>query len=113
VGGEQVCWLADKQIMQKESVRRLIRKLKQNGVSPLTDKQRVQSLSVVDGRLWRKAVFVPKPHVVMKQGMSNRQHITDIPISVIAQQLGVRYVLGGSVRALGGQIRLAAQLAES
>jgi TolB-like protein len=49
----------------------------------------------------------------MKQGMSNRQHITDIPISVIAQQLGVRYLLGGSVRALGGQIRLAAQLAES
>jgi hypothetical protein len=48
VGGEQVCWLADKQIMQKESVRRLIRKLKQNGVSPLTDKQRVQSLSVVE-----------------------------------------------------------------
>jgi adenylate cyclase len=37
----------------------------------------------------------------------------DIPISVIAQQLGVRYVLGGSVRALGGQIRLAAQLAET
>ena len=37
----------------------------------------------------------------------------DMPISVIAQQLGVRYVLGGSVRALGGQIRLAAQLAET
>ncbi|MGO9848719.1 MAG: adenylate/guanylate cyclase domain-containing protein [Methylocella sp.] len=37
----------------------------------------------------------------------------DIPISVIAQQLGVRYVLGGSVRALGGQIRLVAQLAET
>lgn len=37
----------------------------------------------------------------------------DIPISVIAQQLGVRYVLGGSVRAIGGQIRLAAQLAET
>ena len=37
----------------------------------------------------------------------------DIPTSVIAQQLGVRYVLGGSVRALGGQIRLAAQLAEA
>ncbi len=37
----------------------------------------------------------------------------DIPISVIAQQLGVRYLLGGSVRALGGQIRLAAQLAET
>ena len=37
----------------------------------------------------------------------------DIPISVIAQQLGVRYVLGGSVRALGGQIRLAAQLSET
>ena len=37
----------------------------------------------------------------------------DIPISVIAQQLGVCYVLGGSVRALGGQIRLAAQLAET
>lgn len=37
----------------------------------------------------------------------------DIPISVIAQQLSVRYVLGGSVRALGGQIRLAVQLAET
>jgi adenylate cyclase len=37
----------------------------------------------------------------------------DIPTSVIAQQLGVRYVLGGSVRALGGRIRLAAQLAEA
>jgi adenylate cyclase len=37
----------------------------------------------------------------------------DIPISVIAQQLGVRYVLGGSVRALSGQIRLAVQLAET
>ena len=37
----------------------------------------------------------------------------DIPISVIAQQLGVRYVLGGSVRAFGGQIRLAVQLAET
>jgi adenylate cyclase len=37
----------------------------------------------------------------------------DIPTSVIARQLGVRYVLGGSVRALGGQIRLAAQLAEA
>jgi adenylate cyclase len=37
----------------------------------------------------------------------------DIPISVIAQQLGVRYVLGGSVRAFGGQIRLAAQLSET
>ncbi len=37
----------------------------------------------------------------------------DTPTSVIAQQLGVRYVLGGSVRALGGQIRLAAQLAEA
>jgi len=37
----------------------------------------------------------------------------NIPTSVIAQQLGVRYVLGGSVRALGGQIRLAAQLAEA
>jgi adenylate cyclase len=37
----------------------------------------------------------------------------DIPTSVIAQQLGVRYVLGGSVRAIGGQIRLAVQLAEA
>ena len=37
----------------------------------------------------------------------------NIPTSTIAQQLGVRYVLGGSVRALGGQIRLAAQLAEA
>lgn len=37
----------------------------------------------------------------------------DIPISVIAQQLGARYVLGGSVRALGEQIRLAARLSQT
>jgi len=37
----------------------------------------------------------------------------DIQTSAIAQQLGVRYVLGGSVRALGGQIRLSAQLADA
>jgi adenylate cyclase len=37
----------------------------------------------------------------------------DMPTSAIAQQLGVRYVLGGSVRALGGKIRLSAQLAEA
>jgi hypothetical protein len=60
VGGEQVCWLADKQIMQKESVRRLIRKLKQNGVSPLTDKQRVQSLSVVERPLAAQSGHLPK-----------------------------------------------------
>ena len=37
----------------------------------------------------------------------------DIQTSAIARQLGVRYVLGGSVRALGGQIRLSAQLADA
>ena len=37
----------------------------------------------------------------------------DIPTSVIAQQLGVRYVLGGSVRALGEQVRVSAQLADA
>ena len=37
----------------------------------------------------------------------------DIPTSTIARQLGVRYVLGGSVRALGGKIRLSAQLADA
>ena len=37
----------------------------------------------------------------------------DIPTSAIAQQLGVRYVLGGSLRALGGKIRLSAQLADA
>ena len=37
----------------------------------------------------------------------------DIPTSAIARQLGVRYVLGGSVRALGGKIRLSAQLADA
>jgi adenylate cyclase len=37
----------------------------------------------------------------------------DIRLSVIAQQLGVRYVLGGSLRAVGGKIRLAVQLAET
>ena len=37
----------------------------------------------------------------------------DIALSVIAQQLGVRYVLGGSLRAVGGKIRLAVQLAET
>jgi adenylate cyclase len=37
----------------------------------------------------------------------------DIPSSAIARQLGVRYVLGGSVRALGGKIRLSAQLADA
>jgi TolB-like protein len=37
----------------------------------------------------------------------------DTPTSVIARQLGVRYVLGGSVRALGGKIRLSVQLADA
>ncbi|HZR85387.1 MAG TPA: adenylate/guanylate cyclase domain-containing protein [Bradyrhizobium sp.] len=37
----------------------------------------------------------------------------DVPTSAIARQLGVRYVLGGSVRALGNKIRLAAQLADA
>src|SRR6202043_4057500 len=37
----------------------------------------------------------------------------DIQTSAIARQLGVRYVLGGSLRALGGQIRLSAQLADA
>jgi adenylate cyclase len=37
----------------------------------------------------------------------------DIPTSAVARQLGVRYVLGGSVRALGGKIRLSAQLADA
>jgi adenylate cyclase len=37
----------------------------------------------------------------------------DTPTSTIAQQLGVRYVLGGSVRAVGGKIRLSAQLADA
>jgi adenylate cyclase len=37
----------------------------------------------------------------------------DTPTSTIARQLGVRYVLGGSVRALGGKIRLSAQLADA
>jgi TolB-like protein len=37
----------------------------------------------------------------------------DIPTSAIAQQLGVRYVLGGSVRALGGKIWLSALLADA
>jgi TolB-like protein len=37
----------------------------------------------------------------------------DMPTSAVARQLGVRYVLGGSVRALGGKIRLSAQLADA
>ena len=37
----------------------------------------------------------------------------DIPTSTIARQLGVRYVLGGSVRALGEKIRLSTQLADA
>lgn len=37
----------------------------------------------------------------------------EIPSLAIAQELGVRYVLGGAMRALGGQIRLSAQLAEA
>jgi adenylate cyclase len=37
----------------------------------------------------------------------------DTPTSAIARQLGVRYVLGGSVRALGRKIRLSAQLADA
>jgi adenylate cyclase len=37
----------------------------------------------------------------------------DTPTSTIARQLGVRYVLGGSVRALGTKVRLTAQLADA
>ena len=37
----------------------------------------------------------------------------DTPASVIAQQLGVRYVLGGSIRALGEHVRVSAQLADA
>ena len=37
----------------------------------------------------------------------------DVPTSAIARQLGVRYILGGSVRALGEKIRLSAQLADA
>jgi adenylate cyclase len=36
-----------------------------------------------------------------------------IPTSTIAQQLGVRYILGGSVRTLGDQIRVSTQLADA
>jgi adenylate cyclase len=37
----------------------------------------------------------------------------DIPTSAIAQQLGVRYVIGGSVRPLGAQIRVSTQLTDA
>jgi adenylate cyclase len=35
------------------------------------------------------------------------------PVAAIARQLGVRYVLGGSVRSRGGQIRVSTQLADA
>lgn len=37
----------------------------------------------------------------------------EIPMSVIAQQLGVRYVVEGSVRSTGDQVRVSIQLAEA
>jgi tetratricopeptide (TPR) repeat protein len=36
-----------------------------------------------------------------------------LPTSTIARQLGVRYILGGSVRPLGNQIRVSTQLADA
>jgi adenylate cyclase len=40
-------------------------------------------------------------------------HNPETPTSVIAQQLGVRYVLEGSVRGAGDQVRVSTQLAEA
>lgn len=37
----------------------------------------------------------------------------DIPMSVVAKHLGVRYVVEGSVRAMGDQVRVSIQLAEA
>jgi adenylate cyclase len=37
----------------------------------------------------------------------------ETPVSVVAQQLGVRYVLDGSVRGAGDQVRVSTQLAEA
>lgn len=38
---------------------------------------------------------------------------SETPVSVVAQQLGVRYVLDGSVRGAGDQVRVSTQLAEA
>jgi adenylate cyclase len=37
----------------------------------------------------------------------------ETPVSIVAQQLGVRYVLDGSVRSAGDQVRVSTQLAEA
>jgi adenylate cyclase len=37
----------------------------------------------------------------------------ETPVSIVAQQLGVRYVLDGSVRGAGAQVRVSTQLAEA